>query len=374
MQKPNYRFYIAVTIFLVPLFVAFLAYKTEKPTDIVGSKIVDKVKPVAKKPQTLPVPNTKSLTIAAVGDVMFDRRVESAINANGASWPFAKAGPHLRADLTIANLESSLASTGKAEAKKDVTFQGTPLGVQSLKHAGIDIVSLANNHALDYGLSSLEQTRGLLKKNGIAFSGAGANKDEAYEPAIVKVGDLKVGFLSFSDIIPFNSFPSAKLPGIAPARDPAKVAAKIKALAKKVHLVVVAFHWGEEYKDHPNGKQKLLATSAIDAGADLVIGHHPHVIQGVAVYKDRLILYSLGNFVFDHFKPLTGDTFIARTEMDNKGRINFARIIPVVISSSGQPNNATGNDGVRILNRIKTLSGKYGNRMKIENNSLTLSL
>lgn len=366
-NRPFYVFIIALAI------VFSLFFKLARKGIIPQAKKISQRKQVAEQNKRPPSrPKTKKITIALAGDVMFDRRVKAATQANGALWPFAKTASYLKADLTIINLESSLSSKGKPTSGKDVVFQGTPLGGQALKAVGVDIVSLANNHALDYGPASLRQTREILKRKNIAFTGAGANKDEAYQPAIVKVGDMKVGLLSFSDVIPFNSFPTEKSAGIAPARNPSKVAVKIKALAKKVHLVLVAFHWGVEYQDYPTAKQKELAIAAVDAGADLVIGTHPHVTQGVALYKGRLILYSLGNFVFDHYKPNTGESFIFRVEMNSKGEFNFARILPVLISDSGQPSVVTSSEGQKILSRVKTISGKYGSMLEPENGSFVI--
>jgi len=318
-------------------------------------------------------PRKKTISITAAGDVMFDRRVKAATIANKESWPFAQVASYFKAtDLTVANLESPLSSTGKATPEKDVVFQGTLLGAKALKQGGIDVVSLANNHALDYGLGSLQQTTELLDKEKIGYAGAGASKQEAFEPAILKVGDLLVGFLSFSDVIPFNSFPSKTAPGIAPARDKKTVSLLIKALSKEVHLVIVTFHWGVEYKDYPTGRQKELAVAAIDAGADLVLGTHPHVTQGIAVYKKRLIFYSLGNFLFDHYKPRTGESILPQIDMNYKGEFSRARIWPVLINDSGQPSIAAGSEGQRILSRLKTISGKYAPLLQDEGDSLTL--
>ncbi len=362
MRRANYRFYAAIFVFILALGITTAAILKKSPEKALKKKVSYKKQEIIRKASSNKEelsPKTKSVLISAVGDVMFDRRVKAAVVANGANWPFSKVTSFLKADLTIVNLESPLAEKGTPTKGKDVVFKGTPKGINSLKYAGIDIVALANNHALDFGLGSLNQTRALLKKAGIRFSGAGANKQEAYKPAIAKVGDLKVGFLSFSDVIPFNSFPTSKLPGIAPARDPAKVASKIKSLSKKVHIVIVAFHWGKEYEDYPTGKQKELATTSIDAGADLVLGHHPHVTQGIAEYKNRLIIYSLGNFVFDHFKVRTGESIILRVELNSKGEYKSARIWPVIITYSGQPYVVKGSEAKRVLERFKAISGKF---------------
>ncbi len=372
MRRPNYRFYVAISLPLIIIAGYWLlslaqGNSAQKKAPVKVNSKAKRPKPAVKK-----IPKTKEFTIAAVGDVMFDRRVKSAIEANGANWPFAKTASKLKAELSIANLETSLAAAGTPTKGKDVVFQGTPKGIDSLKYAGFNLVSMANNHALDYGLVSLKETRTRLKKHDIAFTGAGADKSEAYKPALIKIGDLDVGFLSFSDIIPFNSFPSEKSPGIALARDSTKVASKIKALSKKVDIVIVSFHWGIEYEDYPNGKQKELAVAAVDAGADLVIGHHPHVTQGIAIYKGRLIIYSLGNFVFDRFKTKTAQTFILRMNMNHKGEFSFVRIIPVFISASGQPAIVTGTEADSILARLKQISGKYSKLLKTDKDTFVI--
>lgn len=204
------------------------------------------------------------------------------------------------ADLTFANLECALSDRGTPVPGKKFTFRGSPGAVTGLKWSGIDVVSVANNHARDYGETAFIDTLQHLLTAGIGYAGGGRNADEAFSHRLFSIPGKgkKVAFLAFSDVLPAGWAATSSRPGVAPARDESRVLEAVKKARQEADLVVVAVHWGVEYDYQPTARQKRLAHLLVDAGADLVLGHHPHVVQPVEFYQGALIAYSLGNFVF----------------------------------------------------------------------------
>jgi poly-gamma-glutamate synthesis protein (capsule biosynthesis protein) len=247
------------------------------------------------------------VTIAAVGDVMLDRDVGVRIVSEGPRVVFnAVAGLLTEADLAVANLETPISDIGTPQAKS-YTFRSDPASVASLLMGGIDVVSLANNHALDYGPDALLDTVERLRAVGIETAGAGADGASAAAPAIVERNGLRIAFLSWVDTPPEGPGYSAETwsagpltPGVNWASLDA-ITAGVQAAREQSDVVIVLLHCGIEWSTVPSDLQRMYAQAAIDAGAALVIGHHPHVLQPVEEYGDGLIAYSLGNFVFDGF-------------------------------------------------------------------------
>ncbi len=307
-----------------------------------------------------------TVTVAAVGDMIFDRRVKALISAQGGVAPLAKVAARLRrADVTIGNLESNLSASGSPAPGKDVTFRGHPKGIVGLKASGFDFVALGNNHVLDYGAASLRDTLAALDQAGIEHAGAGMNRSAAWKPAVVKRNGATIAFLSFSQILPANFVATDSRPGLARGRGNSDaVASAIRAAKARYDYVIVSFHWGVEYEDYANGDQVHDARRAVDAGADMVLSHHPHVIQGVEIYKRKLIAYSLGDFVFDHYSRKTGEAFILNAQLGPDG---VAGVIatPVYLNSSGAPAVVTGSEASTILKRLKQISSPHGTTVRI---------
>ncbi|HDP70538.1 MAG TPA: CapA family protein [Actinobacteria bacterium] len=310
----------------------------------------------------------KELTVIAVGDVLLDRQVGEMIKKYGIDEPFSDVTKILTsADVTIANLECALSTRG-TKADKEYTFRGHPSWAIGIKNAGIDAVSLANNHSLDFGTEALRDTINILDEYGIYHAGAGMNSSKALLPAMMEINEKKASFLAFSYIIPNGFLPSSTRAGIAHARSPyALVTNGIKDAKENSDFVIVSFHWGVEYEDYPIKSQIELAHLAIDAGADLVVAHHPHVIQGIEIYKDKLIAYSLGDFVFDHYSRKTGEAFILKCKISQEKTLE-ARAIPVYLTPDGKPQMVKGDEADIILGRLKKISEKLGTSIEIENN------
>jgi poly-gamma-glutamate synthesis protein (capsule biosynthesis protein) len=283
------------------------------------------------------------VTIAAVGDVMLGRTIGDRILATGPGVPFEHVARVLSAaSIAVANLEGPIAPGGAgAAAAKGYTFLGPPAAIEALSLGGIDVVSLANNHSLDYGPGALDEMIRLLDAAGIAHVGAGANGAEARAPAIVAANGLRIAFLAYVDTPAEGDYSRATweagdgAPGLA-WLDPDHFVPDIVAAARRADLVVVLFHFGLEYHDAPTAEQRSQAQAAIDAGAALVIGAHAHLLQSVEEYGDGLIAYSMGNFVFDGFDGASNESAILRVELSAEG-VTGHELLPVDIVDNGIP-------------------------------------
>jgi len=240
----------------------------------------------------------QKVTFVAVGDICLAKGVEQKMREKGSAYPFAGMAPFLRrADVVFGNLECCLATTGKAVPKK-YNFRGRPENVRALKQAGFTVVSLANNHSLDYGRDALAETITHVRDAGIVPVGAGMSIRSAHSLRIITVRGLRVGFLAYLGLFPSVVPLTADKPAVAMAEMEA-VTRDVGAARAKVDVLIVSMHAGQEYTFTHAARQQQIAHAAIDAGADMVIGHHPHVVQDSEVYRGRPIFYSLGNFIFD---------------------------------------------------------------------------
>lgn len=218
------------------------------------------------------------------------------------------------ADLAWINNEFTYSTRGRALSGKAYTFKANPSNVQILNTLGIDIVGLANNHNFDYGADAFLDTLTTLQNAGIAYVGAGMNSDEAFAPKYMKVKDLTIGFVAASraEKIKYTPEATADSPGIMLCYDNTNIDASIKEADAKSDFVVVLPHWGDEYSNAANDIQKADAAEYIENGADVVIGAHPHVLQGLDVIDGKYVDYSLGNFWFNE---KTLDTEICELEI-----------------------------------------------------------
>ncbi len=303
-----------------------------------------------------------SLTVAAGGDVLGDRGVGAFMDENGGASVFAEVKPFFEsAHLAFVNSEGPISDTGTRATWKEYTFRARPALLDGLVSAGIDLVSLANNHSVDYGTKALLDTFARLDQAGISYAGAGADAAAASAPAFRATPAGIVAVLAFTDIIPGGFTATSDTPGVnatTPDRD--NLLAAVSAAKENADFVIVSFHWGTEYQSRANQDQRKLAHQVVDAGADLVLGHHPHVIQGLELYRNRLIAYSLGDFVWDHYSRETGETFILRVTVPRQGPPS-AEIVPVYLDdSTGVPAPVTGDDAASILERLASLSADLG--------------
>jgi poly-gamma-glutamate capsule biosynthesis protein CapA/YwtB (metallophosphatase superfamily) len=279
---------------------------------------------------------------------MLARTVGDQVLAKGPQVVFAGVQSVLdSADLLVGNLECALTNSTQPE-RKSFTLKAPPQAARALSLAGFDVLSLANNHAMDYGFNGLTDTQDSLRSYGIMTVGAGSDAAAAHAPVILTRNGLKVAFLAYADVLPENSGFDARSwiatqskPGIAWA-DPQTIKADVTEAKLQADLVVVILHAGIEITDvinSLNDAQRLSAHAAIDAGASLVIGSHPHVLQQFERYHGGLIAYSLGNFVFDQYAGIANATIILRVVLDRSG-VKSYDYVPVLIEN-GLPHLTT---------------------------------
>jgi poly-gamma-glutamate capsule biosynthesis protein CapA/YwtB (metallophosphatase superfamily) len=244
-----------------------------------------------------------------------------------------------------------------------------------MARSGINVVTMANNHAGDMGDSGLLDSIRYCRKNGIAVVGAGKNLKQARAGVVLKTDGgagpsaatrpARTAFLGFSDVLPVGYPATSTSPGTSPGRaDLSAVKRNIRAAARKADYVVVGWHWNFEYKRAPSYLESSEGKAAVDAGADLVIAAHPHLLDGVQAYHGGLIVYSLGNLVFSGFSGETAQTVLVKAKVTP--RSIDAQLIPVVTSSSGVPALAGGSTGLSILQRVKSMSAALGTTVTIK--------
>ncbi|XID95488.1 CapA family protein [Paenibacillaceae bacterium WGS1546] len=303
-----------------------------------------------------PESGAESVTIALVGDILPAARVLERMMANGFDYPFREARPLLEAaDIAAGNLEAPVTERGTPAEDKQYVFRGHSDALQAIKEAGFDFLSLANNHTLDYGWEGLSDTMEALDDIGLKHAGAGIDDKEAFAPAYIESNGLTVAFVSLSRVLPFVSWKADRNhPGLAEAYDPRRAVAAIEAAKENADVVVVMVHWGEERKVEPNKDQKDLAYRFVDAGADLVVGSHPHVLQGFESYKGKWIAYSLGNFVFSTTTRLASETGVLNAECDKEG--NCSLMFHPMYAESSQPAPMGEAEGKELLARLSELS------------------
>jgi len=279
----------------------------------IGSSQVAAVAEVVKEapfkaketPLLLPLPPIK---LAFVGDIMLDRGVKYSVNKNFSSdygELFSKVKDQLVGyDLLFGNLEGPVSDKGN-DGGNLYSFRMNPKVIPVLKEAGFDIVSVANNHIFNWGQKAFEDTLVRLSAEQISYVGGGFTGTEAYQEKILDVKGVKIAFLAFSEFKDGAVTSTSTKAGIALISD-VEIRNSVSRARSEADLVIVSFHFGDEYELEPNKAQKKHAELSMDSGADLVIGSHPHVVQKVGQYKNAYITYSLGNFIFDqNFSPET---------------------------------------------------------------------
>jgi len=265
-------------------------------------------------------PRLERISIAAVGDVFMAGTSAPTLQKNGYDYPFDKTKYLFeQADVVVANLESPLTSRGTAFIHKKYVFRAPAEQVApSLAKAGFNLVTLANNHTMDYGAVGLRDTKIALDQYSIAYMGAGKDLETARKPYIFEKQGFKVGFLAYSLTYPEDFWANSKRAGTAFGYEH-HIRQDIQKLVKEVDSVVVSFHWGREGTTKLRAYQTRLGRVAIDEGASLVIGHHPHIMQGLERYKNGLILYSLGNYVFGSYSNRVQYGGIANITLNKQG-------------------------------------------------------
>ena len=315
--------------------------------------------------------------IAAVGDIMLGGTAAPEMQKYGYDYPFEQVRKLLKqAQIVFGNLEGPLTDGGTSEVNKQYVFRSPPDKVApALARAGFNIVSLANNHSLDYGPQGLADTRAALLKAGIHPVGAGSNEAEARAPVYMKANGVTVAFLAYSLVFPEEFWAGPEKPGTAFGHE-RFVRADVAAALAKADVVVVSFHWGQEGKTELRDYQVQLAHAAIDAGAAAVLGHHPHILQGVERYRQGVILYSLGNFAFGSYSNTATRSVISLLTFRDK-QLRELRLVPINVKNAEvvfQPKPLAGPDATEVVERMRQLSQERGTDLENQSGTAVLVL
>lgn len=270
---------------------------------------------------------TRDLELAAVGDVTPGEQVAPIVSELGGAYPWGEAGAILsHADIATANLEGVVSSRGAPVPDKQYHLRGPRAVLQGAARAGgLDVVTLANNHTGDFGRVALLDTLAAAHAAGLRTVGAGATLEAAHRAVTIESGGLRVAFLGYSDVNPLGFPATAATPGTARAEG---VAADVLRARRTADVVVCWFHWGVELHAEPNGQQRALAAAALGAGAQVVLGAHPHVFGRVDRPRPHaLVAWTLGNFVFPSGSGASGRSGILLVRLDARG-VAGARVVP----------------------------------------------
>ena len=255
------------------------------------------------------------------------------------NWEFAWSGLDglfVRDDLTVVNLECPV-SEGGTIIPKEFNFRCSPEGLPAMREAGVEVANLGNNHAYDFGPEALLDSREHLRANDILPVGAGADEGEALAPAIVELEGWRIAVVGLGMVVdPAESVAGPGKPGIAAGHDTDQMLRAIRDAEQQADLVIVTIHWGVELDTQPRAEQVALGHQFVDAGADVVFGHHAHRLQPMDHYKGRPIFWGLGNFVWPNFSAEGSTTAVAQVRVDPEGRTR-GELLPAFIESAGHP-------------------------------------
>lgn len=311
---------------------------------------------------TISAPDTaERISLSFVGDLLLGDYVQPFVNKFGYEYLYEQALFYLsEPDLTAGNLELPITKRGVPESRTPLdsgyVYKGSPDVLPALRDAGFDVVSLANNHALDQGVEGLRDTMAHLEEAGIEYMGAGNNDKEAFTPVIKEVKGMKVAFIGISRVIPFADWKADRnVAGVAESYDTTRAAAAIAEAKEQADIVVVMVHWGKERTTVLQPHQKDFGKVYIDAGADLVIGSHPHVLQGFENYKGKWIAYSLGNFIFSSYpKDAEAETGVLDAVCTKSGDCDL-KFHPMAVKNA-QPAPLSGEASKALLDRLTSIS------------------
>jgi len=347
------------------------------PASAVGPQVralkVGGVDPL-RRPEAYPLRAVAALqpgpvtTVTVVGDVMLGRGVAEAARGTGDPvLALRQTAPRLRrADIVVGNLESTLSRAGAPTQGGD-SFAADPRVADGLRQVGFDVLGLANNHLGDFGDRALVQTVRRLRAAGLETFGAGRGPGQAWEPAVLERGGVTVGFLGFNAIGETPEVrrgqPGAVSVSMPPRTGPLdraelrRFARAVRRLDRRVDVVVALPHWGTQYTNRPEPVQRRVARRLVDAGADVVAGGHPHWLQAAEMVRGRLVVHSLGNFVFDmdFMRRTMEGAFLELTLWG--GEVKAAELVPYVMDERFVPRVVGGRRAHRVLSTLRETSG-----------------
>jgi poly-gamma-glutamate capsule biosynthesis protein CapA/YwtB (metallophosphatase superfamily) len=292
--------------------------------------------PTASPPRS-PDPHGR-LLIHGTGDVNLDPSYIPDLAANGYGYAWSGLeGLFRRDDLTVVNLECAISTRGSPLAK-EFTFRGPPESLPPMAEAGVEVANLGNNHAYDYGPEALLDSRRHLREAGIHPVGAGKDQAQALKPALVEMKGWKVAVVGLDMVV--DPFPEALAtedkPGTSAGHDTGLMLRSIRAAERKADIVIVTIHWGMELDTQPRAEQVELGHRFVEAGADVIFGHHSHRLQPMDVYHGRPIFWGLGNFVWPDFSAEGSTTAVAEVWVRRNGTLD-GRLLPAFIQAPGHP-------------------------------------
>ncbi len=295
--------------------------------------------------------NQNNVTLLFTGDVNLARHLKNHLKDRW-TYPFKNIPWFKEADISVVNLENPLTTAANARKKKYV-FKAPPHFARILKLGGVDLVNIANNHIYDYGAEGLLQTLSALEKENLKYVGAGRNIEEARKPAIFSVKGMKIGFLAYYGVSAHEECHPATVdsPGTA-LRQLRIIRHDVRKLRPQVDFLVVIFHWGFEKEHTPRQHQINFAHRVIDYGTDLVVGHHPHVLQGIEKYGHGVIVYSLGDFIFGGRYAPYYESAVLKVSLPVRNLKNWnIEVIPVGVTY-WQPRRLEGARADSVLKQI----------------------
>lgn len=302
-------------------------------------------------------PQDPTVTLMFGGDVTLSDAFAELVGQDY-DWAFAELEEYRQADVAMVNLEGTLTRAETPLPDKQFHFKADPESVNVLTSGGVDIVTLGNNHAMDYEAVGLEETMATLDRAGIYHIGAGQDIQEARRPEILEVKGQRIAYLGYYDA---DLHAAGEGTAGTNPRHNQRVAEDIKAIRNQVDWVIVNYHWGEELADYPGDWQIELAHFTIDQGADLVVGHHPHVLQGTEIYQGRPIVYSLGNFIFGGNSRSDYNTAALKVSLRDKQM--KVELLPIAVKKY-QPHVLTGDRGKEILDHVQQISDIFDQPMQ----------
>jgi poly-gamma-glutamate capsule biosynthesis protein CapA/YwtB (metallophosphatase superfamily) len=327
----------------------------------------DKVATLKRLPLSEPV-QAPMTSIVAVGDIMIGSHVAYFLNKFGVGYPFDSTRQILiSGDATIGNLEAPFSKTG-TQFEKEFAFKIHPKYARGLPAAGFDVFTLANNHTMDFGKDALINTMRTLDTLGIGHCGAGVSYSESKKPALFTKDGITFAFLGYSCTFPKEFWARHDSAGTCSPNE-SDMVESIRACKKIADYTIASFHWGQELRDTPKDYQIYLAHLAIDAGADLILGHHPHILQGMEIYKNRLIIYSLGNFTFGAYSENAKESMIVKVYLTYAG-LAYARVYPLSVYNNDvnfQPKVVDGQQAQGIFTHLNEISAALNNHAIIVN-------
>ncbi len=342
------------------------------PNDLLAQSPTVSSDPACDNEQPLdPLPEEKgTFTLTLCGDVFIGKEFADAEERYGKGYGFKQVAPYFQAsDLTFVNLETSVTERGTTKKRAGFAFRTPASTLSVLTDAGIDAVSIANNHVFDYDEIGLTDTFEALENANIPYTGAGTDQDDAAKAVYFSVKGHKIGFLAFDQCIPWKAWSATedKL-GVATftRNDADFLLSRVEEVSATCDWLIVSLHWGTEYTHVASDWERTLAHKLVDAGADVIYGHHPHVLQGIEMYRDRPILYSCGNFLFYKKNDDAGETAFFTLTFDADGLVK-GEFTPVYINHMQSTLLSPSAPRYKnILSILSTQSKKYGTDINTE--------